>query len=65
MSRKRPQVDAARLALMLTELRLPTMKAVWPEFTDRADQEGWPAALLQITERRFFRFDVSTLGYAV
>ncbi len=53
MSRKRPQVDAARLALMLTELRLPTMKAVWPEFTDRADQEGWPAAhtLAALTEQ--------------
>ena len=53
MSRKRPQVDAARLALMLTELRLPPMKAVWPEFTDRADQEGWPAAhtLAALTEQ--------------
>lgn len=44
MTRKRPQIDAARLSLMLTELRLPTMKAVWPDFTQRADQEGWPAA---------------------
>jgi DNA replication protein DnaC len=53
MNRKRPQVDAARLALMLTELRLPTMKAVWPEFTERADQEGWPAAhtLAALTEQ--------------
>lgn len=53
MSRKRPQVDAARLALMLTELRLPTMKAVWPEFTERADREGWPAAhtLAALTEQ--------------
>lgn len=44
MSRKAPAVDAARLTLMLTELRLPTMKAVWPRFADQADQEGWPAA---------------------
>lgn len=44
MTRKPPQIDAARLALMLTELRLPTMKAVWPDFTQQADQEGWPAA---------------------
>jgi len=44
MSRKRPHVDAARLALMLTELRLPTMKAVWSQFTEQADKEGWPAA---------------------
>lgn len=53
MSRKRPQVDAARLALMLTELRLPTMKAIWPQFTEQADQEGWPAAhtLAALTEQ--------------
>lgn len=53
MSRKRSQVDAARLALMLTELRLPTMKAVWPQFTEQADQEGWPAAhtLAALTEQ--------------
>jgi DNA replication protein DnaC len=44
MSRKRSHIDAARLTLMLTELRLPTMKAIWPQFTDQADQEGWPAA---------------------
>lgn len=44
MSGKRPHVDAARLALMLTELRLPSMKALWPRFTEQADQEGWPAA---------------------
>ena len=44
MSRKTPCVDAARLMLMLTELRLPTMKAVWPRFAEQADQEGWPAA---------------------
>lgn len=44
MSRKSPQVDAARLAIMLTELRLPTIKAIWPKFTGQADQEGWPAA---------------------
>jgi DNA replication protein DnaC len=53
LSRKRPNVDAARLALMLTELRLPTMKAVWPQFTEQADQEGWPAAhtLAALTEQ--------------
>jgi DNA replication protein DnaC len=36
--------DAARLTLMLNDLRLPTIKAVWSRFTDQADQEGWPAA---------------------
>ncbi|MDN5939817.1 MAG: IS21-like element helper ATPase IstB [Salinisphaera sp.] len=38
--------DAAELALMLTQLRLPTMKALWPQFAERADAEGWPAARL-------------------
>lgn len=39
-------IDTARLALMLTELRLPTIKALWPQFADQADREGWPAARL-------------------
>ena len=39
-----PQIDAARLTLMLNELRLPTMKAMWPQFTEQADREGWPSA---------------------
>lgn len=37
-------VDAARLGVMLHELRLPTMKTVWSSFAERADKEGWPAA---------------------
>jgi DNA replication protein DnaC len=37
-------VDTARLGIMLHELRLPTIKTVWPEFATRADKEGWPAA---------------------
>jgi DNA replication protein DnaC len=37
-------VDAARLELMLTELRLPAIKILWPRFADQADKEGWPAA---------------------
>ena len=36
--------DAARLGIMLNELRLPTIKTLWPEFAARADKEGWPAA---------------------
>jgi DNA replication protein DnaC len=35
--------DKASLALMLTELHLPTISRLWPEFTARADQEGWQA----------------------
>jgi len=37
-------IDAARLGLMLNELRLPTIKTMWPDFAARADKEGWPAA---------------------
>jgi len=43
---KAPLIDAARLTLLLNELRLPTIKAVWPRFTEQADREGWPAARL-------------------
>lgn len=41
-----PGVDTARLTLMLTELRLPTIKTVWPRFAEQADRDGWPAAKL-------------------
>jgi DNA replication protein DnaC len=38
------QTDAAPLNLALTELRLPTIKALWPRLAEQADKEGWPAA---------------------
>ena len=38
--------DPARNALMLTELRLPTMGRLWAQFAERSDKEGWPAARL-------------------
>ena len=38
-----PTFEPARNALMLTELRLPTMGRLWSEFAARSDQEGWPA----------------------
>lgn len=41
-----PTIDAARLTLSFNALRLPTIKAVWPQFTEQADREGWPAARL-------------------
>ena len=57
--------DTAALNLMLSELRLPTIKALWPQFTAQADREGWPAVrlLTALTEheiadrarRRFLR----------
>jgi DNA replication protein DnaC len=37
-------VDAARLGLLLGDLRLPAIKHIWPGFAERADREGWPAA---------------------
>lgn len=39
-------IDAARLSLLLGDLRLPAIKAVWSRFAERADKEGWPAARL-------------------
>ena len=36
--------DAARVELMLGELRLPGIKMIWAELAARADKEGWPAA---------------------
>lgn len=42
-------VDTARLPLLFAELRLPTIAALWPSFTERADREAWPAARLLAT----------------
>jgi DNA replication protein DnaC len=36
--------DAARIELLLAELRLPAMKLMWPDLAARADKEGWPAS---------------------
>ena len=33
-------VDAARLALLLAELRLPAVKQVWSDLAAQADKEG-------------------------
>src|SRR3982074_3925952 len=37
-------VDAARVDLWLSELRLPAIKLMWAALAARADKEGWPAA---------------------
>src|SRR5882762_2718092 len=44
--------DAARIELLLAELRLPAVKLVWPDLAAQADKEGWPAArfLAALTE---------------
>ncbi len=39
-----PTADAARISLLLNELRLPAIKALWPQFAEQSDKEGWPAA---------------------
>jgi DNA replication protein DnaC len=39
-------VDASRLPLLLAELRLPAIAALWQQFTERADRKGWPSARL-------------------
>ncbi|WP_027681808.1 IS21-like element helper ATPase IstB [Rhizobium leguminosarum] len=37
-------IDEARLGIMLNDLRLPTIKTLWPQFAEQANREGWPAA---------------------
>jgi DNA replication protein DnaC len=37
-------IDAARVELLLSELRLPGVKAIWPKLAAQSDKEGWPAA---------------------
>ncbi len=37
-------IDAARLTLILNDLRLPAIKQGWPNFAQTSDKEGWPAA---------------------
>lgn len=39
-------IDTGRLTLLLNELRLPAIKHLWPQFTERSDKEGWAAARL-------------------
>ncbi len=42
--KKTDATDAARVELLLGELRLPGIKMMWAELAARADKEGWPAA---------------------
>ena len=37
-------VDAARVELFLTDLRLPAIKQMWAQLAEQSDKEGWPAA---------------------
>ena len=36
--------EPGRNALMLNELRLPTIGRLWADFAERSDREGWPAS---------------------
>ncbi len=38
------KLDAARIDLLLNELRLPGIKLIWAALAATADKEGWPAA---------------------
>lgn len=38
--------DAGRMALMLNELRLPTIGGLWPDFAERSEKEGWQSSRL-------------------
>jgi DNA replication protein DnaC len=42
--KKTNATDAARIELLLAELRLPAMKPMWADLAARADKEGWPAS---------------------
>ena len=35
-------VDTARLPVLLSQLRLPTVALLWPALTETADRESWP-----------------------
>jgi DNA replication protein DnaC len=37
-------IDAARIELLLSDLRLPAIKLMWAKFAEQSDKEGWPAA---------------------
>jgi DNA replication protein DnaC len=37
-------IDSARVELLLSELRLPGLKTIWPKLAAQSDTEGWPAA---------------------
>ena len=40
------EFDFAAVPLMLTELRLPTIKRLWAELAEQSNREGWPAERL-------------------
>ena len=37
-------VDAARVELLLNELRLPSIRLMWAKLAEQSDKEGWPTS---------------------
>jgi hypothetical protein len=37
-------IDAARVELLLGELRRPGVRSIWAKFAGHSNKEGWPAA---------------------
>jgi DNA replication protein DnaC len=59
-----PTAHAAALSIMLTELRLPTIRAQWQSVAHTANNEGWPAERflstvleMEIAERELRRIE--------
>ena len=64
MTKNSTAIDTARVELLLTELRLPAIKQMWPKLAEQADNEGWPAARflaapveLEIADRSRWRIE--------
>jgi DNA replication protein DnaC len=64
MSATTHAIAGARLSMMLTELRLPTIKSMAAQLCDQADREGWPGRRLlemllehELAERETRRID--------
>jgi hypothetical protein len=49
------KIDAARIDLLLGELRLSGVRLIWATLAATADKEGWPAArfLAALAEQRW------------
>ena len=41
---KAKTIDTARVELLVAELRMPGIRAIWPRLAEQSDKEGWPAA---------------------
>jgi hypothetical protein len=57
-------IDAGRVELLLTELRLPAIKLRWADLAAQADKEAWPAArfLAALAEHEWRSVDLVVLS---